>query len=160
MSTRLSKSRPNSLISTHQRWVLYFFVRVNYIRTKFRLCQVTFTLSEAAAERGMIDGAGQLYRKSRRGGSATLQQLPGVIFMPEGAAGVAGIFNSSSDTEANSDRGSTTEMRVTTQINSFLSRRMKRGGLMSTFLYRPRKSITGSVCRWAGSSLGPWVTLL
>lgn len=56
--------------------------------------KVSFTLSEAAAERGLIDGAGQLYRKSRRGGSATLQQLPGVIFMPEGSAVAAGIFNS------------------------------------------------------------------
>ena len=72
--------------------------------------QVTFTLSEAAAERGMIDGAGQLYRKSRRGGTATLQQLPGVIFMPEGSPAMTSIFNALSD--ANQDRNSTTEPSV------------------------------------------------
>jgi len=64
--------------------------------------KVTFTLSEAAAERGMIDGAGQLYRKSRRGGSATLQQLPGVIFMPEGSPGMSSVFNIPPDSGVNS----------------------------------------------------------
>ena len=101
------------LVHNSNELVLQQIILIEAI-VRFRLRQVTFTLSEAAAELGMIDGAGQLYRKSRRGGSATLQQLPGVIFMPEGAAGVAGIFNSSPETEAISDRGSTTEMRVKT----------------------------------------------
>ena len=58
----------------------------------------------------MIDGAGQLYRKSRRGGTATLQQLPGVIFMPEGTAGISSIFGTC--TETGSDYNSTTETPV------------------------------------------------
>lgn len=95
--------------------------------------KVTFTLSEAAAERGMIDGAGQLYRKSRRGGTATLQQLPGVIFMPEGSASAAGIFNSSPVNESKNKHDSD-EVKLNTE-----------GGMKSLRLHIPAPEITSRV---------------
>ena len=89
------------------------------------LSQVTFTLSEAAAERGMIDGAGQLYRKSRRGGTATLQQLPGVIFMPEGSASAAGIFNSSPVNENKHDSDEV-KIRIVAMVNGVHTVRLRK----------------------------------